>query len=77
MIMGIWAVTDSPSDMPGMFVARRWIILPGNPEPQHTDQHLAFADLEVLHEFFAGTKGYIWLPREPCDDPVIVGSYME
>lgn len=70
-----WTIYDNPSDVPGMYVARRFTIEPGNPEPQPTDDARASSSLELLRERFE-LDGYTWMPRWPGDDPVIVGVYM-
>lgn len=68
----IWVIYDHPTDFPDHFVARMHHSLPW-PEP--TELVMVSPNLEALRLYYAGC-GFTLLPREECDDPVIVESWL-
>ena len=74
MTIAMWTFYDSPDDMPGYFVARRFIVKDG--QIIVTTEHLADKSLTPVLAWFAD-KPYTWLPRSPEDHPNVLGSYME
>lgn len=68
--LSMWVIYDHPKDFPDHFVARQWMI------PDHpTSQIRLSPTLEPLHHYFGVTLGMVWMPRQPEDDIVIVGTY--
>lgn len=64
----IWAIYDSPLDMPGQFVARKWI----NDTP--TSEVLTAATLdELLSKLPTGLHR---IPRAASDEPQIVETWI-
>lgn len=68
----MWVVTESPSDHPGKFVARRHIIGRGFVRAT-TNHHVAPSLAEVRATL---PPGLFRLQRKPGDDPVIVESWI-
>lgn len=64
----IWTVYDSPTDFPGCFVARKWLL------DQPTHEFLQDATLEGLRAKLP--KGLTPLQRSSQDDPKIVESWI-
>lgn len=69
--LSIWTITANPSDYPGKFVARRFLI-DGRIIAATTDIHIA-DDLEAVRAMLP--KGLINIGRGD-DDPVIVESWI-
>lgn len=64
----MWVVYDSPVDLPGRFVARKWI----NEMP--TSELL---QAKTLTELRVKLPGGLWrLNRDESDDPIIVETWM-
>ena len=60
----VWTIYSSPSDFPGRFVARKFVL------DQPTAEHVVGDTLEAVRR--AIPPGLYRIPREPHDDPVIV-----
>ena len=71
-LLGMWAVTCNPSDHPGKFVARKWLIGRGTMAAT-AEQHIADT-LDGVRDMLP--RGLIAIPRHPNDDPVIVESWI-
>ena len=72
-----WVIYDSPSDFPGMFVVRQWVIGPEGAMPAVTGV-TPYVDpyLENARRFIAAVApGSFCIPRSPDDDPVIVETW--
>lgn len=70
--LSMWVVTQNPTDFPGKFVAREWLIGAG-------------CQAATLNHHVADTLDHVRsmlppelcrLPRDPSDDPVIVESWI-
>jgi hypothetical protein len=68
-IPDMWVITDHPKDLPNHFVARRWVH--GVP----TAEGLVSQHLENLRARMEA-MGLVCIPRDECDDPVIVESWL-
>lgn len=68
-----WTIYDHPSDYPHAYVARKWLVVAGNPEPQPAPGVLTHPDLGVLRALLP--PGLTMLPRQPGDDPVILETW--
>lgn len=66
--LAIWVVYDNPVDLPGRFVARKWL----NDEP--TAEILQAKTLEELRGCLPA--GLVCLRRAPSDDPKIVETWL-
>jgi hypothetical protein len=64
----IWVVYDSPVDLPGRFVARKWL----NDHP--TGELLQGKSLNEVREKLP--LGLYCVKRDPSDDPKIVESWI-
>ena len=71
-LMGMWAVTQSPSDYPGKFVARKWLIGIGTVAAT-AELHVEDTLDEVRDKL---PRDLILIPRHPNDDPAIVESWI-
>lgn len=72
-IMHMFVIYKHPLDYPGKWVARKWRVVPGEPEPQAAvaplvvAQSLEAARVAVLNENPTAAV----LPRTPDDDPAV------
>ena len=66
--MNLWTVYASPSDFPGQYVARRWVL------DTPTTDVLVAATLEELRALLP--PGLHCLPRNVLDDAVIVETWI-
>lgn len=66
-MLEMWTIYDSPSDLPGRFVARRWLL------DRPTETILQDLTLEGLREKLPA--GLIKFPRNDRDDPKIVETW--
>lgn len=73
MKLEMWTIYDSPRDMPGFFVARRWIVEGTGHRP--TDETLANKRLESLRTLFE-EWGLTCITRSPEDEPQIVETWL-
>ena len=68
----MWVITQNPSDHPGQFVARQWII-GGNGNSATAEHHVA----DTLDQVRAMLPPFLtMIPRDPRDDRVIVESWI-
>lgn len=75
-ILDIWTVYDSPKDMPGRFVARRFEIRPDAKDPVATDEHYSATDLEMIRRYLSEIRGLTPLARSEGDEPHIVECWL-
>lgn len=68
----IWTVYENPSDYPGLFVARMWIVT-RQPEPVPTD--VVFTGPTLLSVRGKIPAGLHCIPRQPLDDVTIVETW--
>lgn len=71
--LALWTIYDHPRDIPDAFVARRFRVGSGAPEPT-TDVFTA-DNLEGLRRMFAAW-GLVRIPRSEGDDPMIVETWL-
>lgn len=64
----IWVIYDSPVDLPGRFVARKWLL------DKPTAELLQGQTLDELREKLP--PGLTMIPRDPADGPKIVESWL-
>jgi hypothetical protein len=70
-----WVVYDNPTDYPGMFVAREWIIGRGTMRPSEVTPYVD-PYLENVRRFIAAVApGSFCITRSPEDDPTIVETW--
>lgn len=67
----IWTVYDSPTDFPGLFVARKWLI---KQEPVATEEAFTGPTLQSVRDQIPA--GLHRIPRAPEDDLNIVESWL-
>lgn len=70
-----WVVYDNPSDHPGKFVAREWLIYPASEGGARPSEVTCYVDeyLENVRRFIqAVAPDSFRIARSPEDDPVIV-----
>lgn len=72
LLLEQWVVTASPSDFPGQFVARKWLI--GAGLTAVTDMFETADDLAQLRSRLP--FGLTCIGRQPGDDPVIVEVWL-
>ena len=71
--MVMWTVYENPSDYPGKFVARKFVIGRGTFEPSLNDVHVADT-LEAVRGMIP--VGLVCTRRQPDDDPCIVEVWL-
>lgn len=64
----LWVVYFNPSDFPGKWVVRKWIL------DQPTHEHFLADSLEGIRS--AIPKGLYRIEREPGDDAVIIETWL-
>lgn len=64
----IWTVYDSPIDLPGRFVARKWLL------DRPTDELLQDKTLDGLRQKLP--QGLVRLERSSQDDPKIIETWV-
>lgn len=68
----MWVITENPTDYPGQFVARQWIIGSRAYSPT-TEHHVA----ETLDQIRAMLPPFLtMIPRDPRDERIIVESWV-
>ena len=67
-MLELWTMYDSPIDLPGRFVARKWLL------DQPTSELLQDKTLDGLRRKLP--QGLTLLPRAPQDDPKIVETWI-
>ena len=67
-----WVITENPSDFPGQFVARKWLI--GSGTTAATTEIFTGKTLDEVRDLLPAHL--VKLPRDPNDDPVIVESWI-
>jgi hypothetical protein len=70
----MWVVTDSPSDFPGLYAARKHLIVAG--ASITTDEVVADVSLEALRRRLIDLGCDAMIPRHPSDDPVIMECWL-
>lgn len=70
--LSMWVVTENPTDFPGQFVAREWLI--GSGCRAVTANHHVAATLAEVRDMLPPLLHR--LPRDPKDDPVIVECWI-
>lgn len=76
----VWVLFDSPKDMPGYFVLRRFIVTNdlealGNPEALGSPEAFWCRDAEPLRAKMR-ERGLTCIPRNPDDEPHIVETWI-
>lgn len=69
--LAIWVVIENPQDYPGLFVARKWLVVDG--KEVHTSVLVTGPTLQSVREQIP--VGLQWMPRAPGDNPVIVETW--
>lgn len=64
----IWVIYQNPTDRPGLFVARKWLL------DKATEELFEATTLQMVRDQLP--TGLTCLPRSPMDDPVIVESWV-
>jgi len=72
--LSIWTVYSHPKDFPHSYVARRFEVGSGKPEPLATAD-IVQGELSTIRASFA-CCGLVCLARNEGDDPVIVESWI-
>lgn len=72
-VVDMWTVYENPSDYPGEFVARRFVVAMGRYGP--TTDVVRGATLDALQAQLNGL-GRTWLPRMPDDEPQVLGVWL-
>lgn len=70
--LSMWTVYDSPADLPGMFVARRFDIAAG--EAVATDVYVFAPTLAWVRDLIP--QGLHCMPRDESDEPQIVETWI-
>lgn len=67
-----WTVYDHPLDYPNGYIARKWLVVPGQLQP--TDETLTDETLAGLRKKLP--EGLTQIPRSAMDDPRIVETWI-
>lgn len=70
----LWTIYNNPSDCPGEFVARKWVVILGSNQPHATNVTVKSKTLAKVRRKLP--PGLVRMPRDPSDDPGIVESWM-
>lgn len=73
-VLSMWTVYDSPSDHPGLFVARRWEVSARGSTP--TMDYMVSKSLDEVRGLLMHTYGLTRMERSVVDDPCIVETWM-
>lgn len=73
-MMTMWVIYDHPKDFPHKYVARKWLIGPGEMTP--TGNIMLTNDLETLRESLSVGLGRTCIARSPEDDGKIVETWV-
>ena len=73
-LLSVWTVYDHPSDYPGHYVAREFLVHPDG--PVMTDNVITSLQLEWLRDQLEYDMGLACLTRSPEDDPKIVETWL-
>jgi hypothetical protein len=72
-MLTLWVLYDSPSDMPGYYVMRRYVVAPdgsqSSPEAYWSKAAVGLRDLMM-------ERGLTCVPRSDSDEPHIVESWI-
>jgi hypothetical protein len=74
-MMATWTIYDHPLDFPHAYVARKFMIEGGKPEPVPTTDVLVSDTLETLRAHFA-QLGLTPIRRSDGDSPSIVETWL-
>ena len=70
--LAIYTIYENPKDYPGLFVVRRWEIMPGSVQVSRwVRTALTINQARALLPY-----GVVCLPRNTEDDPSLVGSWI-
>ena len=72
--LAIWTIYDSPTDYPGLFVARLFLICKGELEPVCTSKLFLSETLDGVRRQLP--PGLYRMPRSPSDEPAIVEIWL-
>lgn len=72
--LSMWTIYDHPDDCPLCFIARRWLIVSGNPDPVHTDEILMADTLDELRAKLP--PGLACFSRDPTDPASVVETWL-
>lgn len=70
----MWTVYDHPTDVPDAYIARKWLVGPGE-TVIWTDETITEEKLEDIQKYMI-SAGLTRLHRQPEDDPVIVETWL-
>jgi hypothetical protein len=70
--LAMWTIYDNPTDFPGLYVARKWLVRNGKEE--WTSTVITDANLQRLRDSLPA--GLFCMNRAPGDDPVIVETWL-
>lgn len=73
-LLSMWTIYDHPIDAPDLYVARKWLVGPGETVIA-TDETITREKLEDIRESMV-SAGLTRLHRQPEDDPVIVETWL-
>ena len=72
--MAMYTIYFDPKDHPGKYVTRKWLIVGGFQGPVPTQDSRLSNSLVEARNFVP--PGMTRIERSPCDDPVIVESWI-
>ena len=72
--MAMYTIYFNPKDYPNKYVARKWLIVGGFQNPIPTRESWVENSLNEIREHIP--SGMARIERSPCDDPVIVESWI-
>ena len=74
-LLSLWTIYDHPTDYPGHFVARRFVVGHELDKPFATDEIMAAERIEDLREVFL-EMGLVKIEREMVDEAQIVETWL-
>jgi hypothetical protein len=73
--LSMWSVYRCPLDYPSHWVARRFLIGGGRPDPEPTKDMFIAHSLDEVHKLLP--PGMVLIPRSPGDHPTLIESWID
>lgn len=81
VVLTLFTVYRDPKDLPGLVVVRRHWISRTRGSVTDCGPACVYATATAVEwatalKEWAAAAGLTWVPRDPCDDPTILGSFL-
>jgi hypothetical protein len=72
-VLSTWTIYHNPLDYPGMWVLRRWDVIPGGGLRPHGQACICYS---LEHARAGVPEGLVCFPRNEADDPAIFETWI-